>query len=306
MMNPTALTTRRNPDGFIIVAVLWILGALSALVSIYSIYVIDTATAFAMQDDRIRAEALVSAGIELAAYHLTKPANSRPTNGRFDFRLEAAHVSVDFRSEAARVDLNAAPKELLTGLFATLGLRQDAAEYYADRIIRWRTTAPKQNADASGLREAEAAGAGGRFMHIREISLVPDLPRAIVERMLPFVTVYSGKPQVNIIDAAPEVVSSLPGMTRERSLAILTQRQSTPVNQQVIMSLLGSAGGHATTAGGNTSRVTVRVAFDNGRQTGADVVILMFDRGDEPYSVLSWDDDLDQSRSERDPPARRQ
>jgi general secretion pathway protein K len=58
------ITTRRTaPDGFITIAVLWILGALSLFVSIYAVYVINSATAFAVYDDHLRAEALVSAAL---------------------------------------------------------------------------------------------------------------------------------------------------------------------------------------------------------------------------------------------------
>ena len=45
-------TARR--EGFIVIAVLWILGALATLVSIYAIYVIDSAASFAAYDDRLR------------------------------------------------------------------------------------------------------------------------------------------------------------------------------------------------------------------------------------------------------------
>ena len=37
-------------DGFIVVAVLWILAALATLATIFSMYVINTATAFAVHD----------------------------------------------------------------------------------------------------------------------------------------------------------------------------------------------------------------------------------------------------------------
>jgi hypothetical protein len=38
-------------------------------------------------------------------------------------------------------------------------------------------------------------------------------------------------------------------------------------------------------------RVRVGIAFDNGRQAGAEVVVLMNADG-EPYRVLSWRDDI--------------
>ena len=100
----------RNTRGFIVVAVLWILAALSALVLIYLTFVTNTAVVVAASTERVRSDALVTAGVELATYQLTAVGeNARPSSGRFTARMGAARVSVTFRSEAARIDLNAAP-----------------------------------------------------------------------------------------------------------------------------------------------------------------------------------------------------
>ena len=56
---------RQNARGFIVVAVLWILAALSALVLIYLTYVTNTAVVLAGSTDRVQAEALETAGVEL-------------------------------------------------------------------------------------------------------------------------------------------------------------------------------------------------------------------------------------------------
>ena len=129
----------RNARGFIVVAVLWILAALSALVLIYLTYVTNTAVVIAASADRVQAEALATAGVELAAYQLVGLGeNDRPTSGTFDARVGAGKVTVTFRSEAARVDLNSAPKGLLTGLMVGLGVGPSNAADYADRIVAWR------------------------------------------------------------------------------------------------------------------------------------------------------------------------
>ena len=141
---------RKGSAGFISIAVLWILGALSALVSIYAVYVINTASALAVYDDNLRAEAIVSAAVELTAYQQQATSiELRPTSGSLSFRLGQANVAVEFRSEAARIDLNTAPKQMLVGLFLTLGARPDDVESYADRVIGWRT-ASSSNQDAEG------------------------------------------------------------------------------------------------------------------------------------------------------------
>ena len=89
-----------------------------------------------------------------------------------------------------------------------------------------------------------------------------DLPTSLVERALPFITVYSGRPQINVLDAAPEVVAALPGMTQEHLNAFLGQRRVSPENAKTL--LPKEAQQYATFDGGKTFRVTVRVVFDNG------------------------------------------
>jgi general secretion pathway protein K len=273
---------QRADDGFIVVAVLWMLGALGALASIYSVYVVNTATGFAVHDDRIRAEAFISAALELAAYgQLSTPQQSRPSRGAFRFRLGQTHGEVQFRSEAARIDLNAAPAPMLAGLFTALGVRSEDAETYADRIIRHRNAPSKQD-------EAARSSSGvGIFAHPRELLTVHDLPRALAERALPFVTVYSGRPQVNILDAAPEVLAALPGITRERVEAVLAERQAPQQDRQALLALLGTAQQYATLEASRAIRLRAHVASEHRNHFDAEVVILIFEDGNVPYSILS-------------------
>jgi general secretion pathway protein K len=291
----TAHTARTADDGFILVAVLWILGALAALASIYAGYVANTALAVAVNDDAIQAEAFRSAAVELAAARLlAAPAESRPTRGAFNLRLGRANIGVEFCSEAARIDLNMASKELLAGLFAALGAHPDDAAQYADRIIGWRT------APSSGSQDKEdslyrAAGLdygprGGPFAHVNELALVLGLPPGMVERAMRYVTVYSGRAEINVLDAAPEVIAALPGMSPERLNAVLGGRASLAAGSA--STLLGPAQGDVTTEGSKATRVTVRLDFDNGRRIVSEAVILV-GRGDEPFRVLSWQDGID-------------
>jgi len=284
--------------GFIIVAVLWILGLLAALVSIYAVYVANAALSLGVNDDRLQAEALTSAALELVAYQLTAAdEKSRATHGDFTLRMGRAGLAVGFRSEAARIDLNAAPKPLLAGLFAALGADYSQAEYYADRIVGWRgksqNAALNDEADAYRTAGLSYAPRQGPFASVGELWLVLGLPPALVERALPFVTVFSGLPTVNIMDASPEVVAALPGMSADRLYAILSQRASGAQNAEFVLSLAGPARTSATAEGGKASRVSVAVGFDNGRRVTAEAVILPQADGDKPFRILYWRDDFD-------------
>lgn len=293
-----AASPGRSRDGFIVVAVLWMLGALATLASIYAVYVINTATAMGVNDQRVQAEGLMTAALELTTYRLTATdADNRPSRGEFAFRLGRAAVAVDFRSEAGRIDLNSAPKELLAGLFAGLGAKYSNAEYYAERVIGWRTAQDpdQRNEEASAYRTAGLAYGPrqGPFGHVGELTLVLGLPPFLVERALPFVTVFSGRAEVNIVAAAPEVVAAVPGMTADRLYAVLSQVGRGPQNAQFLQRLVGDQSG-ITIEAGKTARVAVRMDFDIGHRVRGEAVILLgTNEAGEPFRVLSWRDDFD-------------
>jgi general secretion pathway protein K len=291
--------SRKSSDGFILVAVLWILGSLAVLATIYMIYVVNAATSLQVDNDRIQAEASISAATELAAYYLgAANAEARPTSGAFNFKLGATQVAVGFRSETARIDLNNAPKPLLAGLFTALGAPPGAADRYADRIDGWRTAATSEIEDQD--KEVTAYRNAGLnykprqapFGSVQELWLVLGLPKDLIAQALPFVTVFSGDAAVNVMEAAPQVVAALPGMTPDRLDAILKRRSAVPPDATAVQQLLGPVQG-VTAKGGAATRLAVRVGLADGRQVAGETVILLLENADDPYRVLSWRDDFD-------------
>lgn len=284
-------------DGFVIVAVLWILMALATLVSIYSIYVGNSALALSAMDDTVRAESLVSTGLELAVYRMTAPAaGTRAARAAFRFRLNAANVAVSYVAENTRLDLNSAAPQMLAGFFAGLGASDEEAASAADRIVGWRTT-PKPGAVSSEdnlYRSAQLTypPRGAPFAHPSELWLVHGLSPALVARAMPFVTIYSGTRDIEVFDAAPEVIAALPGMSRARLSAFLNRRETVPHDSDGLALLLGPDHAGATAEAGQSFRVRVQVAFDNGRKTASEMVVLL-GTDSEPYRVLSWRDDVD-------------
>jgi general secretion pathway protein K len=309
----------RAEAGFVLVAVLWILAALATLASIYSSYTVNTAAASRVVDDRVQAEASIRAGVEMAVFRqLALPEKARPARGGFDMRVGRTGVAVRFRSEAARIDLNAAPAELLTGLFTAVGVDSSRAETFAERVLGWRTNA------AAGA-DANAAGAAGAdakddkaakedklysaqhmpylprhapFDNALELSLLPGVSLAVVERVLPFVTVFSGRPEVDVSSADPTVLSALPGMTPQILGAVLNARVNDPGDGRALLALLGPAKPHATADRSKAFRSSIVVEFDNGRRVHAEVVFRLKDQGAkdqdaEPYELLYWRDDFD-------------
>ncbi len=287
---------RHREAGFVIVAVLWILAALAALVSVYSRHVIETSIGSKLGETRLEAEAAIKAGIELAAHRLIAPAEKTvPRFDSFTRKVGKARVEVELRSEGARVDLNLAKKPLLQGLFAVLGADSDAAAFYADRIIGWRSTPDTRGGreELEYYRGAEAASLPrqGDFQNVAELRLVLGLPPQLVQQMLDYVTVYNGRAEIDPMLADPAVLSALPGMTPLTVEEVLKVREEGDPRR--VIELLGEARSSASADQRKATRLKVRVGFDSGRRVNAEVVILLMDGGFDPYRILHWSDDFD-------------
>lgn len=296
-MSDTRLHQDRGTDGFAVVAVLWIVGALATLAAIYAAYLVNTTQAFAAHDDRIRADAAISAAVALTAGQMNTPKDKQaPRHGGFSFRLDRAHIQVAYLSEDTRIDLNAAPKPLLAGLFSALGAPADKAKEYADDVIAWRTL-PETSAADKEVSLYRAAGLSydprqAPFASTAELWLVRGLPPSLVSRALAYTTVFSGQASIDVMNAPAMVIAALPGMTPERLAAVLRQRQADPQNEKAVIALLGPQQANVTRKRNNATRIAVQVRFDDGRRVNAAAVIALA-KGNTPYRVLSWRDDLD-------------
>ena len=285
-----------SDQGFVLVAVLWILAALSALAMIFAVYLSNSAQALAVNDAGLQAEALVSGSLELTAYQLSLAGDkARPFQGSFHYRLDKAETLVSFVSETARIDLNLAPKDMLANLLSGLGAGPENAGQYADRIIGWRTP-PKADSAEDEVSLYRAAGLAysprqAPFAHANELALVVGLPPALVERALPFVTVFSGQPKINPLVAPPEVIAALPAMTPSGLKEFLAERPALPSDAAAIATALGPAQAGATIEKTDVFRILTTIRFDNGRQSSSEVVIKLGGEQD-PYRVLSWQDDV--------------
>jgi general secretion pathway protein K len=301
-----------SQGGFILIAVLWILVALSALATIFSVYLSNSARALGTTDTGVQVDALVSASLELTAYQLLRAdEKDLPAQGSFRFRMDNAEALVTFTSEAARVDLNAASKEMLAGLFEVVGAEQRAAGELADRIVGWRTPSkPGATDDESALYLAAGLNYSPRqahFAHVNELSLVLGASPALIERALPYLTVFSKSADVDVLIAPPEVIAALPGMTPEVLNNFLKQRLSLPHDQKAIAAALGATKIPATLPETKAFRVLTALRFDNGRRNSFEAVILLGSAKDSdkanasasdkskdedkgPYSILSWQD----------------
>lgn len=179
-----------------------------------------------------RAQSLAEGGIDLAVLGLLdqNAATRWVADGR-PYRVETGSgiLEVSVQDETGRIDLNVAPPDLLSGLFASVGVDGDQATVLADRIADWRDEDDDPRPSGAEQADYDAAGLDVRvgnthFLTPDEIQRIPGITIDLYARIARALTVYSKRPGVNPASAPRPVLMALPGVDDALADAILAAR----------------------------------------------------------------------------------
>ena len=295
---PSEKTIQWDERGFVLVAVVWILSALATLASIYAVYAGNAAAAAHIDDDRLRMRAAAKSALELTALTLTSsPDEARSPRGGFTFALMGSKTDVEYVTESSRINLNAAPTELLTGLFLGLGASPELAAACAEHVVAWRKSGfvDGKNPEADAYRSAgyPYAPRQAPFRDVLEIGLVRGLPADLAARALPYLTIYSGRGEIDPRVVDDLTLGALPGATPDQVKAFLALRAAGTTDAAQLTRALGAASTYVSTSSNDIDRVIARVRLDDGREGRFEVVVKISRDEPEPYRILYWRDDVD-------------
>lgn len=207
--------------GIALLSVLWITGLLAVIAASFASSTRTEARLARNQVANAKAEALADGGVHRAVMGLLEfdPARAwHADRSTHRMRLGDGVVRISIEDEDGKIDLNAAPMELLAGLLVVLGLSPDEAQMMAERIADYRDPdaepEPQGAEDPDYLDQGIVAGAADReLMSASELLNVLGMTRVLYERMLPYVTIYSGAEGVDPVRAPRVVLEALPGMS---------------------------------------------------------------------------------------------
>ena len=214
-------TSDRPDSGFALVVVIWLIGLLAIFVLSFSQGVRVHVGMASNTSDRIIAEALADAGIELAAMRLLATAGSgsqvpplfdgEPTLCRLP---EGSRLELSIRDTAGLVDINVASEETLRALFQGVGLEKTKASQLAAAVLDYRDADDQTRPGGAEIAEYRAAGLrrgprNGPFRSIDEIGSVLSAPAPLLERLRPYLTVRSGQRGVDPRVARSELMAVL-------------------------------------------------------------------------------------------------
>jgi type II secretory pathway component PulK len=188
-----------NRRGFALIAVLWVITALTALTGAGLLVARIGATTTRNRLLLARAEWAREACGEILQARFAKDPAFRELAPIDLGRGTWCRAQLD--DPAARVNLNTAGRDALAELFAAVG----AAPALSDSVMACQREGP-----------------------IYDLRQVPGIDSAVALRLAPFVTTR-GTGAINVNAARPEVLRLLPGINEEAVFIIVTRRQTRPL-----------------------------------------------------------------------------
>lgn len=206
--------------GIALVVVLWTLLLLSLIAASFLALTRGEIGVTRNAVENARAEALADAGVHRAVLGLMRPVSGggwRVDGTVYGWRFDGVEIRVAVTDEGGKIDLNAAPDNLLQGLFVSVEVAEDAAAALVDAIVDFRDTDDLRRLNGAEDREYEAAGlphgAKNRpFESVEELRQVFGMTGALYDRVAPALTVYSRRRTPFRATSPPEVQAALAAM----------------------------------------------------------------------------------------------
>jgi general secretion pathway protein K len=285
------MTRAHRQRGVVLIFALWTIALLSALALATSATFRGFGRLVSLSQDKVKADALLSAGLEKAAAVLAGFGDHWPVAFEsFDIRLETGAAHVTLNDAAGRIDINRAPSEVLTSMLEYAGAEN--AETLAKAIATWRdhdAAAPAPG--AAGAQPVSQPGSSQKpasFTDVGQLAEVPGFTPEVIATIGSLTTVY-GAEKVNALTASPEVLAALPGLKGANIAALLRARETTPVNEaQIASAAAGATGALELRKGRSAALVEITASLVDGYRQSLRAAIIVLSHDSAPYRVLAW------------------
>jgi len=301
-----ALHYMRGSRGSALLVVLVMLGIIAILVTVASRSISGAAREMSVARSVSTSQADLYAGVELGVAAIQKLGeNMRVAEASAE--LAGRRISVRITNERGRIDLNVAPKSMLSALFVALGVDKNESDSLAKEIDEWRGGSASQKLSAGtqenstqrslpGLntfsmsterQNAPTQRIGTRFfIHPVQLASVPGFTKQLVKSVLPFVTVGNGLPKIDPYIAPKQVLEALPGATAGQAQAFLSVRDDNNTSRDTALTMLGVAKESLTDTPAPGWRLEITSSPRVGRARRQEVVVAVAKNSERPFHVL--------------------
>jgi general secretion pathway protein K len=285
-------TARR---GVILVTVLWTVALLASLAMATSLTFRGFAGIMAVDRDRLQADGLLTAGLEVAAGLASSAGDIPLIDVESTVTLSSGTVRIRLDDEGGRIDIGKAPLEVLAALLRSVGAPD--ADAMAHRIVEWRKLEPDAGKGAAPATPATPAANATNatanalapdsvFSDVAQLGQVPGMRPEWIAAIAPLVTVF-GNETVNPLTAPAQVLAVLPGVDQARLAAFLAARRLATDPKQLTAGL-GAAQTYLDAKPPRAVSVHLAAVLADGTAAQAEAVIVCLPKDRQPYRVLVW------------------
>jgi general secretion pathway protein K len=281
---------RSDPrSGMILVTVLWSIALLSALAMAASVTFRGFAGVMAVERDRVQGDALLSAGLEMAAGIIDTLGDAPLLDSEAKVDLATGSVRSRLSDEGGRIDIGKAPAEVIAALLRSVGASETAANNVAQRIVERRNpgNAAQPNSEPRPTVGATRTPPTEQFSDLRQLQFVPGMRPEWVAAIAPLATVFGGE-TINPLTAPPGVIAALPGVAKGQVDAFVKARRSSPVDVERLVRLVEPARRYLAVKPVRVAAVELSAELANGYSVAARSVIVVLPQDSLPYRVLVW------------------
>jgi general secretion pathway protein K len=284
---------RSGERGLALLIVLWIIVSASLVVSAFNATVRSGATFASSEVQLARSEALLDAGAEIAVSRLIDEEEGRrwrPDGKSHVVPFEDAELIVSIRDANGLIDINKADKELLLRFLRQFAGSESNALRLRDRIVQARGLEKPADAvshagdDETGDERPPAVP----FIDIAQLRGIEGMTMELYRQLAPFITVYGKDGRIGPMSAPDEVLSSIPGITRN-DIDRLRSSMGTPREiEQAIQDLSRHVGAYLVDEPGPAYIVSVGVRRSNDKFASGKVYVVATGIDTEaPYRLIS-------------------
>lgn len=281
--------------GMVLFTVLWAIAFCSTLVMATSTTFRGLAGIVVIDRDRVQADALLSAGLEVAAGMAGAIGDTPLTERGTTVALSTGSVVVRVSDEGGRIDIGKAPVDLLASLLRYVGAEDDDAEIVSREVVMQRGSDQRARPnDAAKLQAPPAKPVTSDppaplavFTDVRQLAGVPGMRPEWIEAMAPLVTVY-GSDTVNPLTAPVAVLRALPFFEEARLDTFLDMRSAPVVDPERLAFLLGPAQKYLKVQQRQVVAVDLVASTSDGYTAAARAFIVLLTDDKQPYRVLAW------------------
>jgi general secretion pathway protein K len=281
----------RDPRrGMILLPVLWTIALMSALAMAAAVTFRGFAGVASAGRDRVQGDALLVAGLEVAAGNVASLGDKPLTERETTVGLSTGSVRARFSDEGGRIDVGKAPAVILGSLLRFVGASEQEADGIAQRIVERRRNnglpADSNTGPPNGL--AKKPDEDQPFAEVRDLAQIPGMAPAWLTAIAPLTTVF-GSETVNPLTASARVIAALPGVSRVQLETFLAVRRSSPADAERLAAMLGSAQSYLAAKPQRVVAVEIAAALPDGYAAAAHAVIVLLPQDSQPYRVLIWE-----------------